>query len=86
MMSDRTKVLLDKVYDELEKVDVSTLKFDEMKDFLGVVQAGQFLESSAAGFGFGNALYCNNYGSGEGTTQLEHTNVETSSSSDTNDA
>ena len=55
MLSDRAKGLLNKVYDELEKVDVSTLKFDEMKDFLGIVQTGQFLESAATGFGFNSA-------------------------------
>jgi len=41
----RSKDLLEKVYDHLDAIDVSKLSMSELKDFLGVVQQGQFLES-----------------------------------------
>lgn len=41
----RSKQLLNKVYDHLDTIDVSKLSMSEMKDFLEVVQKGQFLES-----------------------------------------
>lgn len=41
----RSNQLLDKVYDHLDTIDVSTLSMNELKDFLEVVQKGQFLES-----------------------------------------
>lgn len=51
----RSKDLLNKVYDHLDSIDVSKLSMNELKDFLEVVQKGQFLESfgPAASFGFG---------------------------------
>lgn len=41
----RSKELLNKVYDSLEKVDIDKLSLSEKRDFLEVVQKGQFLES-----------------------------------------
>ena len=41
----RSKQLLDKVYEHLESIDVTKLSMNELKDFLEVVQKGQFLES-----------------------------------------
>lgn len=51
----RSKELLNKVYDHLEKIDVSTLSMRELQDFLEVVQKGQFLETygTTGSFGFG---------------------------------
>ena len=40
-----SRQLLDKVYNHLNNIDVSALSMDELKDFLEVVQKGQFLES-----------------------------------------
>lgn len=70
----RSKQLLEKVYDHLDTVDVSKLSMNELKDFLEVVQKGQFLESygsmqgylspNPCGFGYG----CNT-GDGETTTE-----------------
>lgn len=36
-MESRSKALLDKVWNQLDKVDVSTLSFRDMQDFLEVV-------------------------------------------------
>lgn len=41
----RSHALLNKMYDHLDTIDVSNLSMSEMKDFLEVVRAGQFLES-----------------------------------------
>lgn len=41
----RTTALINKVFDHLDKVDVDKLSTAELKDFLEVVQKGQFLES-----------------------------------------
>lgn len=60
----RSIKLLDKVYDHLESIDVSNLSMNELKDFLEVVQKGQFLESYGAiapnpyGYGFGACAPC----------------------------
>lgn len=43
----KSKELLEKVYNHLDSIDVSKLSWSELKDFLEVVQKGQFLE----GFG-----------------------------------
>ena len=64
MTTDKTRAqnLLDKIYDRLEKVDVEKLSYDEMKDFLEVVQKGQFLEAFGTmpeyGFGGFNTSIC----------------------------
>lgn len=42
----RSKKILDKVFDYLESIDVTKLTMDELKDFLEVVQKGQFLETT----------------------------------------
>lgn len=42
----RSSALLEKVFDRLEKVDLEKLDMREIKDFLEVVQQGQFLESA----------------------------------------
>lgn len=51
----RTTALLNKVFDHLDSIDVGKLSTYELKDFLEVVQKGQFLESygqiPALGFG-----------------------------------
>lgn len=51
----RSTALLNKVYDQLESIDVSKLSMGEMKDFLEVVQKGRFLETTGqfAGLGLG---------------------------------
>lgn len=41
----RSVALLNKVYDHLDSIDVSTLSLREMQDFLEVVQKGRFLET-----------------------------------------
>lgn len=41
----RSRELLEKVYDHLDGIDLGALSMSEIKDFLGVVQQGQFLES-----------------------------------------
>lgn len=41
----RSDELLKKVYDHLNTIDVTKLSFAELKDFLGVVQQGRFLET-----------------------------------------
>lgn len=41
----RSKELLNKVYDHLDAINISKLSMSEIKDFLEVVQKGQFLES-----------------------------------------
>lgn len=55
----RSKKILDKVFDHLESIDVTKLTMDELKDFLEVVQKGQFLETTGAfagyPYGFGGA-------------------------------
>jgi len=53
----RSKDLLEKVYDHLDNTDLSTLSMNELKDFLGVVQQGQFLESlwKMPSFGIGTS-------------------------------
>lgn len=52
----RSKVLLDKVFDRLDAVDVDALSTPDLKDFLEVVQKCQFLEGfgkvPALGYGF----------------------------------
>lgn len=56
-MNEKTKSqkLLDKVYAHLDSIDVTKLSMDELKDFLEVVQKGQFLESygKMPSYGFG---------------------------------
>lgn len=73
----RSKKLLDKVYDHLESIDVTKLSWDELKDYLEVVQKGRFLESLGAisplspnpyGFGF-NQPVC---GARDDTTRDEN--------------
>lgn len=58
-MNNRSMELLNKVYDQLDSIDVSKLSMREMADFLEVVQKGQFLEvtgqTPSFGFGFGSA-------------------------------
>lgn len=59
----KSQKLLDKVYAHLDSIDVTKLSMDELKDFLEVVQKGQFLESygkiPSYGFGYGlNAPNC----------------------------
>lgn len=41
----RSGELLEKVYNQLDSIDLEKLSMSEMKDFLEVVQKGQFLES-----------------------------------------
>lgn len=53
----RSKKLLDKVYDHLDTIDVTALSMNELKDFLEVVQKGQFLET----YGQANAFALTNY-------------------------
>ena len=50
-----SKELLNKVYNHLDTLDVTTMSMDELKDFLEVVQKGQFLESfgQASAFPYG---------------------------------
>lgn len=50
----KSKQLLDKVYAHLDTIDVTKLSMAEMKDFLEVVQKGQFLEA----FGTTSAIGC----------------------------
>lgn len=61
-MNEKTKSqkLLDKVYAHLNSIDVTKLSMDELKDFLEVVQKGQFLESygKIPSYGFGYGLNC----------------------------
>lgn len=69
----RSKQLLNKVYDQLDNIDVSKLSMSEMKDFLEVVQKGQFLESFGQvpqyGLGmFGSSFNSSNVGLGQGNT------------------
>lgn len=45
MNESRSEKLLNKVYDHLEKIDVSGLSMRELQDFLEVVQKGRFLET-----------------------------------------
>lgn len=78
MQNSRSKELLNKVYDHLDSIDVSVLSMNELKDFLEVVQKGQFLESfgqmptyALGGFNaprFGNAGSGNCTGGNETTT------------------
>ena len=49
-----SKELLNKVYNHLDTLDVTTMSMDELKDFLEVVQKGQFLESFGQNPYFGN--------------------------------
>ena len=73
----RAMQLLDKVYDRLDAIDVNKLTMNDLKDFLEVVQKGQFLESfgstSALGFGGSNWPVCSTRPSatetGEGTVE-----------------
>lgn len=53
----RSKQLLNKVYDRLEAIDVSTLSMRELEDFLGVVQKGQFLETYGQTCDLGPGLF-----------------------------
>ncbi len=64
MQSNRSKELLDKVYDHLDTIDVTALSMRELQDFLEVVQKGQFLESLGkvppypfGGFGLSNVPF-----------------------------
>lgn len=62
----RSKQLLEKVYDRLEGIDLDKLSLCDMKDFLEVVQKGQFLESygslpSSIFGGYGSNLCCAPY-------------------------
>lgn len=52
----KSQELLDKVYAYLDTIDVTKLSMSELKDFLGVVQQGQFLETTRKmpSFGFGS--------------------------------
>lgn len=45
IQNSRSKELLDKVYNHLNSIDLEKLSMSELKDFLEVVQKGQFLES-----------------------------------------
>lgn len=74
-MSTRSKELLDKVYDHLEKVDISKLSMREIEDFLGVVQKGQFLESTGQIPQYGyNGLFGSAF---NGPAKPAETNAET---------
>ena len=53
----RSKELLNKVYDHLDTIDVSKLSMSEMKDFLEVVQKGQFLETFGQTCALGPGLF-----------------------------
>lgn len=44
----RSLELLDKVYNRLDSIDLSTLSMRELSDFLEVVQKGRFLEAYGA--------------------------------------
>lgn len=72
METNRSKDLLNKVYDHLNTIDVTKLSMDELKDFLEVVQKGQFLESYGQGFqnAFGGyrMLNPNNFGTAQSAT------------------
>lgn len=72
MQSNRSKELLDKVYDHLNTIDVTKLSMRELQDFLEVVQKGQFLESLGkvpsypfGGFGLSNAPFPGNSRNGK---------------------
>lgn len=54
-----SKDLLDKVYTRLDKIEIDKLSLSELKDFLGVVQQGRFLETigQAPSFGLGGCAY-----------------------------
>lgn len=71
----RSKELLKKVYDHLDTIDVTKLSMDEMKDFLEVVQKGQFLESTIQipHYGWGGmscgSIYSGPAGSGSGNVE-----------------
>lgn len=74
----RSTNLLNKVYDHLESIDVSKLSMNELKDFLEVVQKGQFLESYGTiapnpyGYGFGAcAPYCSARDDGDTESELD---------------
>lgn len=76
--TNRSTKLLDKVYDHLESIDVSKLSMNELKDFLEVVQKGQFLESYGTiapnpyGYGFGACGPCvSTRDDGEAKSKLE---------------
>lgn len=75
----RSKKILDKVFDHLESIDVTKLTMDELKDFLEVVQKGQFLETTGAfagypyGFGGANPSMFN---FGIGATETENEGLE----------
>lgn len=53
--NNRSNQLLNKAYDHLDGIDLNKLSLSEMKDFLEVVQKGQFLESygQVSPYGFG---------------------------------
>lgn len=74
----RSKELLNKVYDHLDTIDVSKLSMNEIKDFLEVVQKGQFLESygtmvSPYAFNGYNAPVCGARSDSEHTGDTEST-------------
>lgn len=56
----RTTALLKKVFDHLDSIDVRKLSTSELKDFLEVVQKGQFLEAygQMPALGFGGFTGC----------------------------
>lgn len=54
----RSTELLNKVYDELDKVDLSKLSMRELSDFLEVVQKGRFLETAGQMPPYGLAGLC----------------------------
>lgn len=58
----RSAQLLDKVYDHLDTIDVSELSLNELKDFLEVVQKGQFLESYGSMHGYISSNPYSGYG------------------------
>lgn len=68
----RSIVLLNKVYNHLDSINVSELSLRELQDFLEVVQKGQFLENfgKIPPFGFGGWGGIHNAGSG-GTINCE---------------
>ena len=69
----RSIELLNKVYDHLDSIDVSKLSMSELKDFLEVVQKGQFLETCGQslknGFG-GYGMFGSNYFGGATPTTV----------------
>lgn len=69
----RSKELLNKVYNHLDTIDVSKLSMNEIKDFLEVVQKGQFLENYGQMFQTTQSCF-GGFGSGFASSQT--TNLE----------